>query len=277
MWASALRLRPPRRPALGFLLLLALWAFGHRRFNAVAQPAQAVAERPYGIEKRIPWTTSRITGSPDPAAPYRIKRVFPKLTFSNAVDFINIPGIDRLLVAELGGRILSFRNNSAVETPDLFVDLKKEISGVDQLFGVTFHPRFEENRYVYVCYALKSDLPKAAGFSLHREQDRTACARNQERANPDHMAVGRTQRWLSEVRSGRLSTFQRVTARVRTLPIRFGQARTIAICFGNSPHRCDRADEEKTIACRPTTLSPAGRIRGRSLGLRFPQSVENEL
>src|SRR5215469_931968 len=38
-----------------------------------------------GLAVRTPWTTSRITGSPDPPHPYRIVRAFPKLTFKNPI------------------------------------------------------------------------------------------------------------------------------------------------------------------------------------------------
>ncbi len=36
------------------------------------------AVKPFGLAKRVPWTTSRMVGSPDPMAPYRLQRVFPK-------------------------------------------------------------------------------------------------------------------------------------------------------------------------------------------------------
>ena len=42
------------------------------------------AEQPYGIPKRVPWTTSRLTGTPEPPPPYRIERAFPKLHFKNS-------------------------------------------------------------------------------------------------------------------------------------------------------------------------------------------------
>jgi len=45
------------------------------------QVGQKLAEpdRPYGIETRVPWTTFRIIGSPEPPMPYQVRRVFPKL------------------------------------------------------------------------------------------------------------------------------------------------------------------------------------------------------
>ena len=46
---------------------------------------------------------------------------------------------------------------------EVFFDLRKELKtidklagakGVGELYGLVFHPKFEENRYCYVCYTL---------------------------------------------------------------------------------------------------------------------------
>ncbi|HKB40745.1 MAG TPA: hypothetical protein VKD72_30245, partial [Gemmataceae bacterium] len=42
--------------------------------------------KPFGIDKRVPWTTSRVKGSPEPPAPYRTEVVFPKLKFFEPLD-----------------------------------------------------------------------------------------------------------------------------------------------------------------------------------------------
>ncbi|HVK15131.1 MAG TPA: PQQ-dependent sugar dehydrogenase [Gemmataceae bacterium] len=74
------------------------------------------------------------------------------------------PGTDRLFVCEQGGKILSFLNDPAVEKADLVIDVSKDlpswkpggpVQGFDALYGLTFHPKFAENRYCYVCYVLK--------------------------------------------------------------------------------------------------------------------------
>lgn len=130
-----------------------------------AAPAQTANDPASGIDHRIPWTTSRIIGTPEPPSPYRIERVFPKLNFSNAVDLALVPGTDRLLVALLGGKVFSFPNDPTCEKPDLLVDLKKEIPEMESVYGLAFHPRFEENRFVYICYVLKSDLKDGSRVS----------------------------------------------------------------------------------------------------------------
>src|SRR5947209_1574970 len=54
-------------------------SFLARSDSNAQQKAPSPAEPPYGIEKRVPWTTSRMMGSPEPPAPYLMKRVFPQL------------------------------------------------------------------------------------------------------------------------------------------------------------------------------------------------------
>src|SRR5262249_50758590 len=81
---------PPRsaitmKKRIGSALALALASYV---LGALAGSPPPGAQRPHGI----PWTTSRITGSPDPPPPYRIERAFPKLTFKNPLLLTRAPG-----------------------------------------------------------------------------------------------------------------------------------------------------------------------------------------
>jgi uncharacterized repeat protein (TIGR03806 family) len=126
--------------AIAFLLLLPA--------TSTVRPAEAPK---VGIETRVPWTTSRISGSPEKPLPYVSERAFPSLTFKNCIDITSAPGSDRLFVIEQGGKILSFPNRSDVESADLVVDLAKEIKGLQATYAITFHPDFAKNRFCYVC------------------------------------------------------------------------------------------------------------------------------
>ncbi|MCF7765447.1 MAG: PQQ-dependent sugar dehydrogenase [Verrucomicrobia bacterium] len=119
----------------------------------------------HGIETRVPWTTSRVIGSDGPAAPYGIRRTFSSLSFTNPVEMVSAPGSDRLFVAELGGRIVSFPNDPAVDRADLFFDASRELKGAQQVFGLAFHPEFQRNRQVYLCYVVRSGLPDGSRVS----------------------------------------------------------------------------------------------------------------
>ncbi len=120
---------------------------------------------PFGLSQRIPWTTSRITGSPEPPKPYLVERVFPELTFENPVELTPAPGSDRLFVLELRGKIYSFPNRNDVDKADLVVDLHESIDKAGNFYGLEFHPDFANNRYCYVCYVIGSDIPDGSHVS----------------------------------------------------------------------------------------------------------------
>ncbi len=120
---------------------------------------------PYGIKKRIPWTTSRIKGSLLPPAPYKIERVFPNLTFDHPTDMCNLSGSDRLFMVELKGKIYSFPIKRDVRKPDLFADLDQISKGKLRAYRIAFQPKFEQNRYCFVCYILKQNLPQGTRVS----------------------------------------------------------------------------------------------------------------
>src|SRR5437016_14051672 len=99
-------------------------------FTIFAEHVQA-EDKPFGISKRVPWTTSRITGSPDPPPPYRIVRAFPKLTFKNPLLITRFPGTSRFLVGEFAGKIVSFPNDPNCARADVFFDLKTDLKSRD--------------------------------------------------------------------------------------------------------------------------------------------------
>ncbi len=103
------------------------------------------------MDERVLWTTSRITGSPEPALPYTTERAFPALTFQQPLDITAVPGMDRLFIAEQGGKIFSFRDRPDVTSADLMIDVAKEVEGVKQVYAIAFHPDFEQHRFCYVC------------------------------------------------------------------------------------------------------------------------------
>ena len=136
--------------------------------TCVAIHAQPVHAQPGG---RRAWTKSRILGSPTPPPPYRVQRVFQNLSFNNPTVLTNCPDSDRLYVAEVKGAIYSFPNRADVETADLAIDIGKSIPGAKQVYGLTFHPRFSDNRYCYICYVLDADLDDGTRLSRFRVAD----------------------------------------------------------------------------------------------------------
>src|SRR5262249_4532407 len=101
--------------------------------------------KPFGLSKRVPWTTSRIVGSPDPPPPYRLKRVFPRIKFQGPVCIAQEPETNRLLVAENNGKIYSFPiDNPDADKPELFLDVRRSI------YAFSSHPKYRENGQVFV-------------------------------------------------------------------------------------------------------------------------------
>jgi putative heme-binding domain-containing protein len=133
---------------------------------------------------RVPWTTSRIKGSPEPPLPYKFENAFPKLVFKNPLLLTQFPGAKRFVIGENGAKLYSFVQKSDVAKADLFLDLTKEIhswdpagkvSGVGSVYGLAFHPHFADNRLCYICYVVDSktgaQLPDGSRVSRFRVTD----------------------------------------------------------------------------------------------------------
>ncbi len=131
-----------------------------------AQPTPARANP--GLTQRLPWSTSRVTGSPEPPTPYRTERAFPQLTFDHPVEMTFVPGTPRLLVAELMGKIHTFVNEPQASRKELMFDLAAHNRGFSRLYGLTFHPRFTENRTCLISYVLEGKTPEGTRVSRFR-------------------------------------------------------------------------------------------------------------
>lgn len=114
--------------------------------------SDSAAKKPYGLQKRVLWTASTIRGTPDPPPPYQVVVAFPHLKFKQPIEITGAPGLDRLFVAEASGQVYSYPNKPRAEKTDLCLDLVEKEPRT--IYGMTFHPKFEENRYVFVCYTL---------------------------------------------------------------------------------------------------------------------------
>src|SRR4051812_41153890 len=133
--------------------------------------------------KRVPWTTSRIVGAPEPPPPYRIERVFPKLTFREPLLLARAPGIKRWFLGEQAGKLYSFRKDQACEKADLALDLTTELKswdrgsvrGIDAVYALAFHPQFAKNRFCYVMYVLQpkdgAKLPEGSRVARFKVTD----------------------------------------------------------------------------------------------------------
>jgi len=102
-----------------------------------------------GLQKRLPLTTSRVVGSPDPPLPYRVERVYPDMKMAWPEIPILIPGSDEFLIIALTNsygqtRIYRMKDDPKVKTWDLW------LSSTDTAYQIEFHPKFAENGFVYI-------------------------------------------------------------------------------------------------------------------------------
>src|SRR5262245_53565220 len=158
-----LLMKSPIRGGRGLALAAArVGGFAARVAVSAGQPPQAKEAGP-AQAVRVPWTTSRVKGSPDPPPPFKVVRAFPNLKFAHPLLMARPPGSNRLFVGEHAGVLYSF-----VDRPDaraeLFCDLRKEIRTlhllpdareVEAVYGLAFHPNFAKNRQCFVCYTLR--------------------------------------------------------------------------------------------------------------------------
>ncbi len=118
---------------------------------------------------REPWTTSRIEGSPEPLRPFTAEQVSPSLEIADGLDLVAVPGAQRWLVVERRGKILSFSARGGGETADVVIDLPALHRRMDTAYSVALHPRFRENRQIFVCYAMPQgqlDGSRVSRFTL---------------------------------------------------------------------------------------------------------------
>ena len=107
------------------------------------------ADKPYGIERRIPLTTSRVVGSPDPAPPFRSVRAFPNLKLNLPIAVVRQPGAELLWLIQQpksGAPAVICR---VADQPDAS-EFETLLTLHDAAYDIVFHPKFAENGYVYI-------------------------------------------------------------------------------------------------------------------------------
>ncbi len=102
-----------------------------------------------GGTKRIPMTTSRVVGSPEPPPPYRIQRRYPDLKINYPIAITHQPDSDLLVVVQQpipGGhsQVVRFRDDPKVKDAETLIDFD------GTAYGVVFHPDFAKNGYLYL-------------------------------------------------------------------------------------------------------------------------------
>ena len=99
----------------------------------------------YDLLAFLSTLTGKTSGSESgPTISLRPKQTFTKFPLNQPVYIEPEPGTDQLLVIELGGKIRRFKDNPAAASAEFLIDTGRET------YGLTFHPNYEENGYLYV-------------------------------------------------------------------------------------------------------------------------------
>ncbi|MCA9212961.1 MAG: PQQ-dependent sugar dehydrogenase, partial [Planctomycetales bacterium] len=117
---------------------------------------------------RPPWTNSRVKGSPEPPLPFVTERVYPQLKFNQCLHIATTPSINRFFVVEQSGKVFSVPYDQSVDQADLAIDLHAVNPEIQQTYAIAFHPKFEENRYCYICYIKAADLPDGTRIARYK-------------------------------------------------------------------------------------------------------------
>jgi glucose/arabinose dehydrogenase len=112
-------------------------------------PPKKDATKPFGIERRLPLTTSTVVGSPDPPRPYRVKKALPRFGTSFPIAVTHQPASDRLILINQKwsygpASILRLKDDPNTDQFETLLSL----DGV--AYDVVFHPDFPNNGYLYV-------------------------------------------------------------------------------------------------------------------------------
>lgn len=94
-------------------------------------------------------------------AQYNFENAFTNLSFTNPLDLQNAgDGTNRIFVVEQSGRIKVFPNSKFINATKTFLDITDRVTagGETGLLGLSFHPNYKNNGYLYVNYTAPNPL-----------------------------------------------------------------------------------------------------------------------
>jgi uncharacterized repeat protein (TIGR03806 family) len=143
-------------------------------FAGLCNAISAAREGPFGLEKRVPWTTSRLAGSPEPPLPYTVEKTFTKHQWKSPIYIAEEPATDRLWIVQAGSdadarsRIVRIKDEPDSSESTVVLDIPNRLA-----YSVCFHPRYPDNRYVYIFSNGPKDAPerlnRVSRFTVGRE------------------------------------------------------------------------------------------------------------
>ncbi len=119
--------------------------------------------------ERVPWTSSRMFGSPEPPLPYVAERVMHEHTLINTTELDFVPGTSWAVILDQNGELHGVDRRSP-EPPVQIADLSEFTGGKTEAYSIEFHPNWKENLHVYVSLLDRTQRPphvNVVRFELH--------------------------------------------------------------------------------------------------------------
>ncbi len=124
--------------------------------------AVATANGQSGIDQRIPWETSQVQGTPDPPLPYMTRIAFPSQQFLEPLATGQLHGTPYLLVLQRPGQLFAISSDRKSGEKHLVLETGRTS------FGVTAHPDFTSNGFIYVMHTMGDDVAEETGSRVSR-------------------------------------------------------------------------------------------------------------
>ncbi|WP_149495658.1 PQQ-dependent sugar dehydrogenase [Roseiconus lacunae] len=148
-----------------WLVLIIVVAFALLKIDAMGTIALATdtsveAEGPLP-ERKYPWKTSNVRGTPDPPLPCKSVRVFAGIELSNPTDVVWLPSAKRWIATQQNGEIVAFANDPNTSESNLVLNLNDcHRQRIGQALATQFHRDLENHPWCYVTYSYRgSDDP----------------------------------------------------------------------------------------------------------------------
>ncbi len=98
--------------------------------------------------ERVPWTTSRVMGAPEPPSPYVVERVLHDTRIQNATELDFVPGSNWALILDQRGKLHGL-DRSQPGPPQVIGDLLPAVGREGEAYSLEFHPGYATNHFVY--------------------------------------------------------------------------------------------------------------------------------
>jgi len=118
-------------------------------------PPPAAPADPFGLTERKPLAMVSLPVAGGSPGSYALEARFPLLSFDAALFVTAVPGEDRLMVLEQGGRVRVVASDPAAASAPVVLDISGRVTfgGEEGLLGLALDPDFVSNRYVYLHYS----------------------------------------------------------------------------------------------------------------------------